>query len=256
MEVIYLILFFVLGLCLGSFYHVVGYRLPRDENIIKPKQSYCPECHHPLGILDLIPVFSYVFHKGRCHYCHKKISISYPIIELITGLLFALSFHLFGFSVDFGIALVLSSMLSIILVSDIQYLIIPDSVTVIGFLCLLILRLVSSGIWDTLLGICSGVFMFCFMYLLMLLGNLLFRKESLGGADIKLMFVAGFLFGPFLSLCLIFISSLLALPVAIGLYIGNKENKVPYGPFLMIGMLILHFSQIDVSTILTLLKFY
>jgi len=250
MEVFLMSIFFLVGLIFGSFFHVVGYRLPKGESLINPKKSYCPSCNHKLGILDLIPVFSYIFNLGKCRYCKKKISITYPVIELVTGILFLTSFHLFGLSYELLNALILSSLLSIVLVSDLEYLIIPDSVTLTGAIFLVVVSLFQNGIKTTGISILYGIVSFLFMYALMLLGNFLFKKESLGGADIKLMFLSGFLLGPVLSLVVIFLSSFIALPIAIILYIINKENRIAYGPFLILAMIILYFLQIDVVTLI------
>ena len=86
----------MLGLVLGSFYNVLGYRLPKKESIVFPS-SHCPNCNHQLKFWDLIPVLSYIFLQGKCHYCKKKISIIYPIIELATAILFVTSYYIFGF---------------------------------------------------------------------------------------------------------------------------------------------------------------
>lgn len=241
MEGLLTSIWFIVGTFLGSFYHVVGYRLPKGESLIKPKYSYCASCKHRLGIKDLVPLLSYVFSGGRCHYCNNKISPSYFIIECLTGLLFALSFHIFGFTYEFFNALVLSSLFIIIVVSDIEYLIIPDSVTLTGVILLVISTLLEKGIVPTIEGLVNGTVMFIFMYLLMLIGNFIFKKESLGGADIKLMFLSGFLLGPFYSLITIFLASFIALPIAIGLFLTSKEHRIPFGPFLMIGMMIIYF---------------
>lgn len=249
MEVFYTVAWFILGICMGSFYHVVGYRLPRGENILFPKHSYCPTCGHRLGGLDLIPLFSFLFSRGKCRHCKQKISCFYPIIELVTGILFSLSFYVFGYSYEFFISLVISSLLSIVLVSDITYLIIPDSIIIISSILVTILNFVFLGWKSTLFAILSGIIMFTFMYIVMLIGNFIFKKESLGGADIKLMFLSGILLGPFTSLIVIFLSSLMALPVALGLYITKRENIIPYGPFLVLAMYILFLFPIDVKQI-------
>ena len=82
---------FVIGTVLGSFYNVVGWRLPRGESIVSPP-SHCPNCNHKLKILDLIPILSYVFQKGKCRYCHQKIAWYYPIFEFLCGLVFLLCY--------------------------------------------------------------------------------------------------------------------------------------------------------------------
>ncbi len=250
MEIINTLCWFILGLCFGSFYHVIGYRLPKNESILNPKHSYCPHCKHRLSALELIPIFSYLKNFGKCHYCKKKISPFYPIIELITAFSFAVSFHIFGYSYSFFIALVLSSLMSIILVSDTLYLIIPDEVLIVGGGLILLLSFLQFGWMDTLMRLFSGVVVFLGMYLLMIVGNMIFRKECLGGADIKLMFLSGFLLGPFLSLIVLFLSSCIALPIALILYIVNQEKMIAYGPFLMVVILAMFLSQITPDKIL------
>ena len=89
MNTLYLIIFFILGLFMGSFFTVVGLRLPKHENFIT-NRSYCDKCHHELSMLDMIPIFSYLFLKRRCRYCHSRIDSLSTYMELFTGILFAL----------------------------------------------------------------------------------------------------------------------------------------------------------------------
>ena len=105
MEYYYLVVFFILGSVLGSFYQVIGERLPKGESIISPKYSYCPNCRKRLKWYELIPIFSYIIQLGKCRKCHTKISIMYPFIEVVTGALFAVSFYSFGFSYELIIVL-------------------------------------------------------------------------------------------------------------------------------------------------------
>lgn len=250
MEIYYLIIFFILGTVLGSFYNVVGFRLPKEESIIHPKHSYCPNCKHQLGVLELIPVFSFLFQGGRCKHCKKPISIFYPFIELLTGTLFAVCYYSYRFSPDLIIALTLVSLFSIVIVSDLNYLIIPDEITLISILVIAGAILYRDGFDGMITALGNGVLLFGIMYCLMLLGDFLFKKESLGGADIKLMFVSGMALGPLLGVVVIFISSVVALPVSILLYTVNKEKLIPFGPFIVFAILFLFFLKVDVLKIL------
>ena len=119
--------FFIIGMFLGSFYNVVASRLPKGESIIYPS-SHCPNCNHKLGILELIPLFSYLIQGGKCSKCKQKISIFYPISEVMCGLLFVFCYLSFGFSYELIIALTFVSMLIIVILSDYYYMIIEDSV--------------------------------------------------------------------------------------------------------------------------------
>ena len=231
---------FIIGLIMGSFFGVVGSRLPEGKSIFKPR-SHCTYCNHELKWYELIPVFSYVIQGGKCRSCKKKLSIFYILVELITGILFALSYFVFGYTNEFFISLLISSFLVITIVSDINYLIIPDEVTLFFSSMVFLLKLCLYGPKIALYSILSGILMFCLMYCIMILGNKMFKKESLGGADIKLMFFIGLILTPSLSIFNIFVSSVLALPVSLISLSRNKNNVIPFGPFLLMGTLIIYF---------------
>lgn len=254
MTTLYIIYFFILGTCMGSFFTVVGYRLPIGESIVKPKRSYCPDCHNSLGPLELIPVLSYLFQGGKCKHCKKKISAFYPMVELLTGVLYAISFYSFGFKPDLVIALAITSFLVIVIISDINFLIIPDEVTLVVAIIVMIANFFKLGFVGGLLQILSGALMFGAMYCLMLFGNFLFKKESLGGGDIKLMFVVGLVLHPVLGLLIIFLASFIALPISLILYMINKEKVIPFGPFILIALNLVFLMKIDLNMIFSVLK--
>lgn len=252
MNIYYLVIFFILGTVFGSFYNVVGFRLPKGESILKPKHSYCPSCHHKLGALEMIPVFSFLFLRGKCKHCKKKISPFYPFIELITGILFAVSYYSFGISWDLLISLTLVSLFSIVIVSDLNYLIIPDEVTLTAIVVIALSIFMKEGLTELLKSLGSGILLFGIMYGIMLLGDWMFKRESLGGADIKLMFVAGLALDPLLGTMVIFVSSVIALPVSVILYEINQEKVIPFGPFIVAAMLLMFFLKVDVMRLLGL----
>ena len=233
---------FFIGLVFGSFYNVVGLRLPNNESIVFPG-SHCPKCNHKLAWYENIPVLSYLFLRGKCKNCEQKIDIIYPLIELLTGILFAITYYLYGFSEEFLIGIILASLVIIIFVSDTKYMIILDSPTVISIILIFIIKWVYEGIKVSLLSLFYGLFIFGIMYLLLIIGNLLFKKESLGGGDIKLSFVAGMVLGPYLGLFYIVLGSFLAFPYAIYTIIKNKNGVLPFGPFLASAMLILFYNM-------------
>jgi len=253
--VLYLIIFFIVGTIFGSFYHVVGYRLPKGESLIKPVYSYCPSCEKRLNWYELIPIFSYLIQLGKCRNCNNHISIFYPFIEILTGLLFAVSFYSFGFSYELIIALVLSSLFSIVIVSDLTYMIIPDEVTLISAVIIIIVNFLNLGLKDGFIQLGYGVLTFTVMYLIMLLGNFLFKKESLGGADVKLMLLSGLVLHPILGIFVIFIASCIALPASLVVYFVNKEHMIPFGPFIVAAILFFFLLKIDVNNFINLLLF-
>lgn len=255
MHFSYLILFFVLGLFMGSFFTVVGKRLPQKERFLICR-SHCDNCHHVLSFLDMIPILSFLILKKKCRYCQARIDDLSTYMELFTGILFSLSYFVFGFSYDLFIALGIVSMLIIISVSDISYFIIPDELLIFFVGYFLILITLRSGILMALLSVLSGLFLFLVMYGIMLFGNFLFKKETLGGGDIKLMFVFGLLLHPFLGIIVIFLGSLFALPVSLFILLRKNSNLIPFGPFLLISFTIVYFTRIQFSTILDFLRLY
>ncbi len=230
---------FIIGLLFGSFYNVVGMRLPNNESIVFPG-SHCEKCNHKLKWYENIPLLSYILLGGKCSNCKSKISIWYPAIELFTGMLFLISYYTFGLSYEFAIAIIISSLVSIIFVSDINYYIILDSPIILGSILIIIIKLLSTSLKDTLISFGSGILIFAIMYGIMLLGNLLFKKESLGGGDIKLSFIAGLVLGPKLGIFYIIFGAFLAFPYAMYITIRNKENMLPFGPFLISSLLIIY----------------
>lgn len=251
MNCLYTIICFTFGIVLGSFYNVVGYRLPQGKSLVKPR-SECPKCHKKLKWYELIPVISFLIQRGKCNNCKCKISLFYPIIEITTGILFALDFYLFGFSYKFIILLIVISLFNIVLVSDINFLIIPDEVTIVATILVIITNLSFLELEKTIYMFFSGCLLFVIMYIVMILGNILFKKESLGGADIKLMILVGMILTPIDGIFCIFISSVLALPISIFLLLKNKNNIIPYGPFILGALLLILFCNIDVNTLLNL----
>lgn len=236
------ILFFITGLIFGSFYNVVGLRLPNGESIIKPG-SHCPKCNHKLSWYENIPVLSYIFLKGKCKNCKQKISFIYPAIEILTAILFTANYVIFGLTYECLIGVILSSLVSIIFVSDSKYMIINDSPLIISSLLITIIKIINNGLKEALYSISSGLLIFIIVYLLMLLGNFLFKKESLGGGDIKLSFVAGLSLGPALGIFYIVLASFLAFPYAMYISVKGDEGMLPFGPFLATSMLLLYFNS-------------
>lgn len=236
----------------GSFFLVVGSRLPKGESIVKPS-SHCEGCNHPLKWYDLIPVVSYISLRGKCRYCQKKLSILYPFIELFTGLLFGLAYLKYGFSYEFLAASIISSILVIIYVSDFRYYIILDSPLVIGSILILGLKWHFFGFKSMALSLASGLILFIFMLLIKFIGDKLFKRESLGGGDIKLAFFIGVALGLQLAFTSLVVGSFIAVPYAIYVVLKNNNKEIPYGPFLISGTLIVFYFQNIISRLLNLI---
>ena len=252
MRILYIAIFFVLGTLMGSFFTVIGLRLPKHEDFIK-NHSYCDKCKHKLSLLDMIPILSFFFLKKKCRYCHKSIDSLSTYMEFFTGVLFALAYFVFGFSYELFIALGIIALLVILSVSDVTYLIIPDEILIFFSGFFLILITLKSGVLVALFSILSGIIMFLIMYAIMLIGNFIFKKESLGGGDIKLMFLFGLVIGFPMAVCTIFLATFIAFPVALVILFSDRENVIPFGPFLSMAAILILIVKLDLGRVLSFL---
>ncbi|WP_423799220.1 prepilin peptidase [Neobacillus sp. SAB-20_R2A] len=236
------ILLFLYGLLLGSFFNVVGLRVPLKQSIISPR-SACLTCGHQLTPLELIPVISYLFQKGKCRGCQSRISPIYPTMELLTGVLFAVVPLVVGWSGELVVALTLISLFMIIIVSDIHYMIIPDKI-LIWFAGIFLLERIFFPLnpwWDSLLGAVTG-----FTLLLVIA---IVSKGGMGFGDVKLYAVLGFVLGFKLVLLSFFLSTLYGAVIgglALLFRIVNKRQPIPFGPFIAAGTLTAYFWGLDI----------
>lgn len=254
MDIYYLIVFFLLGTVFGSFFMVVGDRLPQGKSIVKPR-SHCDNCNHELTAIELIPIISYLIQKGKCKNCGIKLPITMLLFEVLSGVLFSVNYLVFKLDLYLIMSLTFTSLILIILVSDLKYMIISDEVIVVTFIILFISKLIIYGIYPALYSLLQAIISFIIMFLIKLLGDFLFKKESMGGGDIKLLFVFGFMLHVEGSLISIFLGSLVGLPISIIVMNKLKNNEIPFGPFLSIGALLVLFLKIDLNTLLKITSF-
>lgn len=243
--------FFILGTIFGSFYNVVGYRIPKGESLLYPS-SHCPNCNHKLSWYELIPIFSFLFLKRKCKKCKKKISWFYPVFEFLTGVLFAVSFVIFGFSLECLYSIVFISMLLIIIISDYQTMIIPDSILIVFSAILIVLKYFMYDMNVIGKSLLAAFGSFVLMLLIKIFGDFLFKKESMGGGDIKLLANFGFVLGFPLSIIAIFLAAIIALPISLIILKIKKTHEIPFGPFLAISAIIIFLSQINFQDIIAL----
>ncbi len=237
MTAVWVGFFFIYGLVFGSFYNVVGLRVPKKESIVSPP-SHCTVCDRRLTAMDLIPVGSYLFLRGKCRRCGTKISAVYPLMELATGVLFALAFYYSGFSIELLVALLFISMLVIITVSDISYMLIPNKILLPFGIAIALLRIVSplNPWWDSFLGAAVG---FLVLFLIAIVS-----KGGMGGGDIKLFFVIGLVLGTKLTLFTLFLAALIGSIVGIIHLRRTRQGRktpVPFGPSIAVAAVISYF---------------
>ncbi len=255
---------FVFGLAIGSFLNVLIDRLPKGQSIMG--RSHCDNCRHKLNGTDLFPVFSFIFLRGKCRYCGKKISWQYPLIELLTGISYVLIFNfkfqilnqfsIFNFEFLIQLARFISylglfSTLIVIFFADVKYQIIPDSMQIAFFISSLLIHLLAPrslgvvgefGIWNFLK---SGVV----VMLPILILYWLTKSRGMGFGDVKLAFVIGFFLGFKAGFLALYCGFILGAIIGLILIIFKRKklkSKIAFGPFLILGMLVILIWQKEI----------
>lgn len=229
---------FIFGICFGSFLNVLIYRLPNEISLIKPG-SHCPHCKTPINFYDNIPILSYLILSAKCRRCHKSISIRYPLVEALAGALVVLAFFHFGFNIR-GFETALLSLLFIpIFFIDLEHRIIPDQLDLPWILIGLGVSFIPGALigWlDSLIGIVVGGGLF---FLVMWLGEKVFRKEAMGFGDVKFAAMMGAFIGWKGLLLVLVLGSFIGSIVGVTLIIlsgrRGKSTYVPFGPFLVVA---------------------
>ena len=242
MHVYFLIVLFIIGASLGSFFNVCIYRIPNKQSVVN-LVSYCYNCKTKLNLLDLIPILSWSLLKGKCRYCGQNISLRYTLVELLTGILFVLVYSIYGLNIISLYYLLLVSLLVIITFIDLDHYIIHDELIIFGLVGALIFNISGIGISlnKSLLGglICGGG-----MLLLIHLIEFIIKKEIMGGGDIKLFVMIGIFLGIKLGLLTILLSIYTGSIYGVSNIIYSRFKKkefnlmMPYGPFISMGALI------------------
>lgn len=233
------ILIFILGLIVGSFSNVCIYRIPRNESIIYPA-SHCPKCHSNILPKDNIPLLSYILLKGRCRNCKTKISIQYPMVEFLSGLIYLIIYLVYGLSVQTLIYILLSSALIIIAFIDLNQQMVPDVISLPGIVIGFILSFFVSHISfiNSALGIVVGGGI---ILIIGITGSVIFKKEAMGGGDVKLAAMIGAFLGWRYIIISLFLGFFLGALTGIFLImtkIKKREDAIPFGPFIVLSSFI------------------
>jgi leader peptidase (prepilin peptidase)/N-methyltransferase len=225
------------GLAIGSFLNVLIYRLPRDKNTVRDR-SACPQCGHHIPLYWNIPLFSYIILRGKCRWCRQRISFRYPLVELITMLLFTLFLYRDGLTARLAVDWFLAAGLIAIFFIDWEFQIIPDKITLPGIIIGLLAALVVSppGFVDALIGMVVGGGTLLFVAYA---GQWLFKKEAMGGGDIKMAAMMGAFVGWQKILLVFFGGALVGMAVSlVWMAVSPKvrqERVIPFGPFLALA---------------------
>ncbi len=228
-------IFLLLGLTFGSFATMASYRIPRGEGlVIKP--SKCPKCGHRLGVWDLFPILSWVFTCGQCRHCKVKISLRYPLTEIAMGSLFCLIYYKFGFGLESLALLGLMVCLVILIITDLEHRIIPDSIQIAILLVGILYRFAKNS--EIIEYFSTPIFGLALALALRYGFWLWKKKEGLGMGDVKFFTVAGMFLSIKSFMPFLFLSGTLGIIFA---YFWKKlggEEEFPFGPALAASMIL------------------
>lgn len=248
---------FIFGAVIGSFLNVCIYRIPRDESIIRPA-SRCTSCGKPVRFYDNIPLVSYILLMGKCRYCKTKLSFRYPMIEFLNAVLYVIVLEKFYAGPPWVLLVyfVFVSSLVVIFFIDLDYQIIPNSITLPGIPLAVVLgstilpdpffRYELLGLKASIVGLVAGG---GFFYLVAILGKAILKKEAMGGGDIKMMAMVGGLLGWKGVILTTFMGSLLgSITGVLLILLKGREwgSRIPFGPYLALGALISLFWGQDI----------
>jgi prepilin signal peptidase PulO-like enzyme (type II secretory pathway) len=255
------IILFLLGLCFGSFANVLIDRVQNKRSV--KGFSKCDFCGYQLKWFDNIPVLSFLFLQGKCRKCHKKLSWQYPVVEFLSGLLFALTYLILfqdrflanwmeaGFYIELVYSLLVAFLLFVILVWDYKYLIIPDFLVLIGLVVTVVFEIYKAfqngcfvGSWECPLvaGVLGSLAVGGFFGILYLSSG----GRWIGGGDVKIGFWLGFLVKLKMTYFFILFAYLIGSVVAVYLLISSKKkmkSQIPFGPFLVVSAYLIIFGR-------------
>lgn len=250
-----LILLFFLGISLGSFLNVLIDRLPYGETVFYGR-SHCDHCKHKLAWYDLIPFLSFVILKGRCRYCHRSLSVQYPMVELVTGVLFVIvgiMNHESGIRgiITISYDLFIVSSLIVIFLTDFKYGIIPDKIVFPSIIVSLVYLFINHK--SLFINHFASAVVACLFFFLLFA---ITKGRGMGFGDVKLSFLLGLFLG-FPAIVIAFYASFLTgAVISIILVLAKKvrfKGTIPFGPFLVAGTLLAYFRA---DSIIKMLRFY
>jgi leader peptidase (prepilin peptidase)/N-methyltransferase len=264
-EILEGIYVFAVGAAIGSFLNVCIGRWPEGLSVVKPR-SRCPKCGHQIKASENIPILSWLMLRGKCSNCHERISIQYPIVELLVGLIWLDAYGHLGMTFTAFRAAVFVTVLLGIAITDAKHFVIPDGFTVFGLFFILLTSFIAlylresepfAGPWDAILGMCVGAGA---ISIVGWLGEVWLKRPAMGFGDVTLMAVVGAAVGPVRSLLTIFIAAVLAPIVLLGIVYplsargladdkgqtelalevggGWRKRELPFGVFLAPAALI------------------
>lgn len=258
---IYIPILFLGGLSLGSFANVCIYRLPREPLSPAKGRSFCPNCNKLIAWYENIPLASYIFLAGKCSGCSWKIPLRYPLVEFMMGALFALFYLRLGSPLDrdllifiTGLYIIFTSIVNAFI--DIDFMILPDEITLSGiavafllpFIAMAVGRPAIASIEESIVGILLGAGA---LWIVRILGEIMFKKEAMGLGDVKYMGMLGGIFGCMDIGIILLLASLSGSVIGIIYKLLFKQSYIPFGPFLALAAVVNLFYGAEIHDLFT-----
>lgn len=242
------IVVFLYGIVIGSFLNVCIYRIPKGEKI-GLERSHCTSCGHHLGVLDLVPILSYIASRGRCRYCKEKYSSRYALVELLTGVIFVAIYANMGISVVSVLMMILASILVVITFTDIDHMIIPNKVVLFGIISGLIANglYIYTGLYPYInkvwySGLIGGLAPCLLLFILSWISTKIYGEEGgIGMGDVKLFIPIGLFLGWGYGLLSLWLSFIIGAVVGVVLLVTKKKGRkdhIPFGPSIAVATLL------------------
>jgi len=259
LEVFEIFSVLIVGLIIGSFLNMLIYRLPLNISLFNPKRSTCTKCNHTIQFYENIPVVSYILLRGKCSACRSKISIVYPIVEILTAILTLLLYKKLGLNLEFYCLSIVFYFLILLSFIDFEYKAVPNSSLVfVSFLALLYLfffKIENITTYFIFAGAIVTLELFVSYYIqniksVLLKDESLQNQKALGEGDVPIVAIIGGILGLKFGLVAIFLSAILAIIPSILNIVRKKEIETPFIPYLSAALFITYIFENNIATIL------
>lgn len=239
------ILIFIIGILVGSFFNLICHRIPLGIPIFT-KRPFCPKCNKYYKIYEIIPIFGFIYQKGKCNYCNERIPFWNPLVELFTGFIYIVTYSVFGNSVETLVYLIIFPILIGIIRIDYEHYYIPDrfnlTIFIVGLMYAVYLSFTDIQLlFDRLIGLIVG---FLLVFIIRFIGKLVYKREAMGLGDLKFLMAFGMVIGYIGVIFTFIVGCVLASIIELTLMtfkVKKRGKEIAFGPYLVYASMIYIF---------------